>query len=246
MRAVLIVPGLHGSPEGHWQTVLQDRSPLAYRVAQDDWTKPVLDRWLERLLASADANPGRDRDRPQPGMCSCRARRTSLSRHQDRRGIACRTCGCRCGESRVSGIATPRTDADEAIAVSEHGGRELQRSLHGAASRREPRASLGIGVHQFRRRRPHQHCVGLWIVARRGRPPERTGKQDTNNGRATSWTGRLRREADLCCQLMLADSGDSTTAVSILGTADKSVLVYSLTGRENTSPTGPCSTTRPR
>jgi predicted alpha/beta hydrolase family esterase len=58
MRAALIIPGLHGSPEGHWQTVLQSRTPFAYRVEQDDWDSPVLERWLERLVSSADANPG--------------------------------------------------------------------------------------------------------------------------------------------------------------------------------------------
>lgn len=58
MRAALIIPGLHGSPEGHWQTELQSRTPFAHRVEQDDWGAPVLERWLERLVLSADANPG--------------------------------------------------------------------------------------------------------------------------------------------------------------------------------------------
>lgn len=58
MRGVLIIPGLHGSPEDHWQTILQRRTPFARRVEQDHWDAPVLDRWLERLVASAEANPG--------------------------------------------------------------------------------------------------------------------------------------------------------------------------------------------
>lgn len=58
MRGALIIPGLHGSPDGHWQTLLQSHTPFARRVEQDDWDAPVLDRWVERLLSSADANPG--------------------------------------------------------------------------------------------------------------------------------------------------------------------------------------------
>ena len=58
MRAILIIPGLFGSPDGHWQTMLEARTPLAYRVEQDDWEAPVLDRWIERLISSANSNPG--------------------------------------------------------------------------------------------------------------------------------------------------------------------------------------------
>jgi predicted alpha/beta hydrolase family esterase len=58
MGGTLIIPGLHGSPDGHWQTVLQNQTPFAHRVEQDDWDAPILDRWLERLVSSADANPG--------------------------------------------------------------------------------------------------------------------------------------------------------------------------------------------
>lgn len=58
MRGALIIPGLHGSPDGHWQTVLQSQTPFARRVEQDNWDAPVLDRWLDRLITSAAANPG--------------------------------------------------------------------------------------------------------------------------------------------------------------------------------------------
>jgi len=58
MRTALIIPGIHGSPDGHWQTVLQNRTPFARRVEQDDWDRPVLDRWLDRLVALTDASPG--------------------------------------------------------------------------------------------------------------------------------------------------------------------------------------------
>jgi predicted alpha/beta hydrolase family esterase len=58
MRTALIIPGIHGSPDGHWQTVLQKRTPFARRVEQDDWDRPVLDQWLDRLVALTDASPG--------------------------------------------------------------------------------------------------------------------------------------------------------------------------------------------
>ncbi len=58
MRAILIIPGLFGSPDGHWQTILQERASPACRVEQDDWDAPVLDRWVERLIRSTEANPG--------------------------------------------------------------------------------------------------------------------------------------------------------------------------------------------
>lgn len=58
IREALIVPGLHGSPDGHWQTVLERQMSRAHRVEQDDWDAPVLDRWLQRLLENTDAHPG--------------------------------------------------------------------------------------------------------------------------------------------------------------------------------------------
>ena len=51
----LIVPGLNGSPEGHWQQHwLRDR-PDTRLVDQDNWNCPVLDEWQARLEAALDA-----------------------------------------------------------------------------------------------------------------------------------------------------------------------------------------------
>lgn len=46
---VLIVPGLHDSGPGHWQTGLQRHHRNARRVQQMDWHTPDLDRWAERI-----------------------------------------------------------------------------------------------------------------------------------------------------------------------------------------------------
>lgn len=41
----LIVPGLHGSGNTHWQSWLERRLPYSRRVEQPDWTSTDLDRW---------------------------------------------------------------------------------------------------------------------------------------------------------------------------------------------------------
>ncbi len=46
---VLMVPGLHDSGPGHWQTHLQHGLRGAVRVQQDDWSAPVLERWVQRI-----------------------------------------------------------------------------------------------------------------------------------------------------------------------------------------------------
>lgn len=46
---LLVVPGLHDSGPGHWQTWLHDTHPGALRVQQRDWRDPDLDAWAERV-----------------------------------------------------------------------------------------------------------------------------------------------------------------------------------------------------
>jgi predicted alpha/beta hydrolase family esterase len=46
---VLIVPGLHNSGPGHWQSRWEKLYPDAERVEQDDWEQPDLLRWSRRL-----------------------------------------------------------------------------------------------------------------------------------------------------------------------------------------------------
>ncbi|KNY33831.1 MULTISPECIES: alpha/beta hydrolase [unclassified Agrobacterium] len=58
MCTTLIVPGLNGSDEGHWQRHWLLDDPAAQLVDQDDWQCPVLGDWLGRLetaLASVDS-----------------------------------------------------------------------------------------------------------------------------------------------------------------------------------------------
>jgi uncharacterized protein len=54
---ILIVPGLGGSGQQHWQTHLERSLPGAARVYQSDWDKPKLSQWLERLAQAVEERP---------------------------------------------------------------------------------------------------------------------------------------------------------------------------------------------
>jgi predicted alpha/beta hydrolase family esterase len=58
MTPIIIVPGLGGSCAQHWQTHLEEALPGAVRVQQDDWDRPELTAWLERLARTVEALPG--------------------------------------------------------------------------------------------------------------------------------------------------------------------------------------------
>ncbi|MDE1996198.1 MAG: alpha/beta hydrolase, partial [Rhizobiaceae bacterium] len=49
MAATLILPGLNGSAEGHWQRHWLRDYPQARFVRQASWSKPVLSQWLAAL-----------------------------------------------------------------------------------------------------------------------------------------------------------------------------------------------------
>jgi uncharacterized protein len=59
MTETVIVPGLNGSPAGHWQHHWLQGDPLAGAVEQEDWAEPVLADWLHALEAAIMASrPG--------------------------------------------------------------------------------------------------------------------------------------------------------------------------------------------
>lgn len=49
---VLVIPGLGGSGEGHWQSWLEAQYALTQRVHQRDWHTPDLNRWADRIDAT--------------------------------------------------------------------------------------------------------------------------------------------------------------------------------------------------
>lgn len=55
---LLIVPGLHDSGPGHWQTWLEHHAAPALRVRQDDFTRADLPRWSARIAATLDRAGG--------------------------------------------------------------------------------------------------------------------------------------------------------------------------------------------
>lgn len=61
MATILIVPGLGGSGEEHWQSHWERRDPHCRRVEQRDWDAPVLEDWcstLEHAVVDAAAEQG--------------------------------------------------------------------------------------------------------------------------------------------------------------------------------------------
>lgn len=57
-RTVLVVPGLNGSGEGHWQRFWLEDFDEAKLVEQVDWSNPDAGRWQRELEEAVLANPG--------------------------------------------------------------------------------------------------------------------------------------------------------------------------------------------
>ncbi len=56
---LVVVPGLHGSGEGHWQGWLHAQIDGSVRVEQDFWSVPDIERWADRIAETVDAlGPG--------------------------------------------------------------------------------------------------------------------------------------------------------------------------------------------
>lgn len=49
MSAIVILPGIGGSGESHWQTFWQKSDPSMVRFQPTDWDKPDLNDWLAAL-----------------------------------------------------------------------------------------------------------------------------------------------------------------------------------------------------
>lgn len=52
MDTTLIVPGLYGSGDAHWQSWFEKHIPHSARVEQSDWSTPDLEGWSARLRHS--------------------------------------------------------------------------------------------------------------------------------------------------------------------------------------------------
>ena len=51
---ILVLPGLNGSDDEHWQTAWERAFPDFTRVEQRDWDKPLYAEWAARLTAAVE------------------------------------------------------------------------------------------------------------------------------------------------------------------------------------------------
>lgn len=60
MTSIIILPGIGGSGEAHWQTLWEEQDPRMQRFRPTNWDEPDLTDWisaLERSVAAAPAPP---------------------------------------------------------------------------------------------------------------------------------------------------------------------------------------------
>jgi len=53
---ILIVPGYTNSGPTHWQSRWEQKLSTARRVEQEEWSKPVREDWIERLVKDVNAS----------------------------------------------------------------------------------------------------------------------------------------------------------------------------------------------
>lgn len=53
---ILIIPGYTNSGPDHWQSRWEQKLSSARRVEQAEWSKPVLEDWVERVAAEVNAS----------------------------------------------------------------------------------------------------------------------------------------------------------------------------------------------
>lgn len=58
MATTLIVPGLRGSGDAHWQTWFEQELENVERVHQADWSQPDLELWSQQVINAIDASKG--------------------------------------------------------------------------------------------------------------------------------------------------------------------------------------------
>ena len=58
MARTLLIPGLDGSPDPHWQAWWQATDPNAITVHQDDWANPTPEAWEAEVAGAVLQHPG--------------------------------------------------------------------------------------------------------------------------------------------------------------------------------------------
>jgi predicted alpha/beta hydrolase family esterase len=59
LQKTLIIPGIGNSGPEHWQSIWEQNDHTCQRIVQDDWDRPSLAAWIERLesMVSASTEP---------------------------------------------------------------------------------------------------------------------------------------------------------------------------------------------
>lgn len=58
MTRTLLIPGIDGSPDPHWQAWWQKSDPMALTVHQDDWANPSPEAWEAEVAGAVLQHPG--------------------------------------------------------------------------------------------------------------------------------------------------------------------------------------------
>ena len=58
MTRTLLIPGIDGSPDPHWQAWWQATDPTAVTVHQDDWANPAPEAWEAEVAGAILQHPG--------------------------------------------------------------------------------------------------------------------------------------------------------------------------------------------
>ncbi|MBE0412148.1 alpha/beta hydrolase [Yoonia sp.] len=58
MTRTLLIPGIDGSPDPHWQAWWQKNDPMALTVDQDDWSNPSPEAWEAEVAGAVLQHPG--------------------------------------------------------------------------------------------------------------------------------------------------------------------------------------------
>ena len=154
---MIIIPGINGSDQDHWQTLWQRNDPLAIRIEPSDWDAPQLEDWLAALgRALADCK--------EPPLLLAHSLGCLLvafwaARHPSRYPIrgAYLVAPPDPEEPHVSSQCFILSQAaPDAAALSFPRHRQHQRSLRQPRCRRNICRLLGIGIYRCRPSGPYQ------------------------------------------------------------------------------------------
>ena len=79
MTRTLLIPGIDGSPDPHWQAWWQKNDPMALTVHQDDWANPSPEAWEAEVAGAVLQHPGAILVAHSLGLGICHSERRSCA-----------------------------------------------------------------------------------------------------------------------------------------------------------------------